>query len=59
MGSSLEEIERSIEEMGGQNFFLALIGDRYGWTPAADQLSDHLASRYVAITALAESTILS
>ena len=45
MGSSLEEIERSIEEMGGQNFFLALIGDRYGWTPMANQLSDHLASR--------------
>ena len=42
---SLEEIQRSIDEMKGRNFFLALLGDRYGWTPDLDQVSDHIANK--------------
>jgi len=42
---SLEEIQRSIEEMKGRNFFLALLGDRYGWTPSLEQVTDHLATK--------------
>ena len=26
--------------MNGNNFFLALLGDRYGWTPTLDQEKD-------------------
>ncbi|XP_052807899.1 telomerase protein component 1-like [Mya arenaria] len=42
----LDELDRCMEGTGGEPFFLNLLGEKYGWCPADDDLSDEVRSRF-------------
>ena len=42
----LNEIEQCHEETGGQAFFLNLLGERYGWIPNLDEISQEVVNKY-------------
>ena len=42
----LNEIERCLDETGGQAFFLNMLGERYGWIPDVTSMNDDIINRY-------------
>lgn len=42
----LEELDRCMEETGGEPFFLNMIGERYGWIPAVDDIPQALQQKF-------------
>ena len=42
----LNEIEQCLQETGGQAFFLNLLGERYGWIPNLDEISQEVVNKY-------------
>ena len=48
----LNEIEQCQEETGGQAFFLNLLGERYGWIPNLDEISQEVVDKYDVINGI-------
>ncbi|XP_035668714.1 telomerase protein component 1-like isoform X2 [Branchiostoma floridae] len=56
----LEELDRCLKETDGQPFFLAMLGERYGWIPSSEDVSadirdnfdwvDHLSITHMEVT---------
>ncbi|XP_078576761.1 TPR repeat-containing protein DDB_G0287407-like [Branchiostoma floridae x Branchiostoma japonicum] len=42
----LEELERCLKETDGQPFFLAMLGERYGWIPSIQDVSEEIREKY-------------
>ncbi|KAI8521342.1 hypothetical protein Bbelb_010960 [Branchiostoma belcheri] len=42
----LEELDRCLEETDGQPFFLAMLGERYGWIPSIQDVSSEIRDKY-------------
>ncbi|KAL4233724.1 hypothetical protein ACF0H5_008404 [Mactra antiquata] len=42
----LDELERCAEETDGQPFFLNMIGERYGWIPAHEDIPEDMQQKY-------------
>ena len=42
----LSEIEKCLEETGGQAFFLNLLGERYGWVPNIQEINQDTVSKF-------------
>ncbi|CAH1246870.1 TEP1 [Branchiostoma lanceolatum] len=42
----LEELDRCLKETDGQPFFLAMLGERYGWIPSLQDVSSEIRERF-------------
>ncbi|XP_019644611.1 PREDICTED: telomerase protein component 1-like [Branchiostoma belcheri] len=42
----LEELDRCLKETDGQPFFLAMLGERYGWIPSTEDVSADIRDNY-------------
>ncbi|XP_066302637.1 telomerase protein component 1-like [Branchiostoma lanceolatum] len=42
----LEELDRCLKETDGQPFFLAMLGERYGWIPSLQDVSSEIREKY-------------
>ncbi|XP_078577882.1 TPR repeat-containing protein DDB_G0287407-like isoform X2 [Branchiostoma floridae x Branchiostoma japonicum] len=42
----LEELDRCLKETDGQPFFLAMLGERYGWIPSIQDVSEEIREKY-------------